>query len=173
MHARKTQNIHFMEAAMYYSFILFKPDALERGLVSAVLERLLSTGVKIEIFDYVYVTEERIYRHYWKIIEEYGGNFQEKARRSFAGKYVIPVIVSSKNKNIIQEIRNLIGPTDPSEAKSGTIRADFGTDTMEKAMAEGRCCENIVHACDSSAAYSSETELWFGRKIAAKYALPV
>lgn len=154
---------------MYYSFIFLKPEALERHLVACVLERLLSLGVRIEIFDYVNVTENLIDQHYWESIEKYGEIFREKAHRSFAGKFIIPVIVSSENSQVIFEIRTLVGATDPSVAAPGTIRADLGSDTIEKAMSEGRCCENIIHASDSRESYLFESQLWFGKETASKY----
>jgi len=154
---------------MYYSFILLKPETLERQLVSSVLERLLTIGVKIEMFSYVYVTEDLIDRHYGENIAKYGEVFREKTHRSFAGKYVIPIIVSSPGNQIIREIRTLVGATDPSKAEAGTIRAEFGIDSIEKAMSEGRCCENLIHASDSTDAYFYEAALWFGEKTASKY----
>lgn len=154
---------------MYFSFVLLKPETLERQLVSSVLERLLTIGVKIEMFSYVCVTEDLIDRHYGENIEKYGEVFKERAHRSFAGKYVIPIIISSHSNHIIQEIRTLVGATDPSKAETGTIRADFGIDSIEKAMSEGRCCENLIHASDSDDAYLYEAALWFGEETASKY----
>jgi len=154
---------------MYYSFILLKPETLEKGLVLGVLERLLSIGINIEIFSFVYVTEDLIDRHYGENIEKYGEIFRERAHSSFAGKYVIPIIVSSHSNNIIQDIRTLVGATDPTKAEPGTIRADFGIDSIEKAMSEGRCCENLIHASDSPEAYLYEAVLWFGKEIVSKY----
>jgi len=156
---------------MYYSFIILKPETLEKDLVSSVLERLLSIGIKIEIFNYVYVSEDLIDRHYGENIEKYGEVFREKAHRSFAGRYVIPAIVSSQSNQIIDEIRTLVGATDPTKAAPGTIRADLGTDSIEKAMSEGRCCENLIHASDSPESYSYESVLWFGKKTADEYAI--
>jgi nucleoside-diphosphate kinase len=153
---------------MYYSFILLKPETLERGLVPSVLERLISAGIKIEIFNYVFVSEDLIDRHYGENIEKYGNVFQERAHRSFIGKYVIPVIVSSQSNDIIHEIRTLVGATDPTKAEPGTIRADFGMDSIDKAMSEGRCCENLIHASDSLNAYLYESALWFGKKTTEK-----
>ena len=154
---------------MYYSFIFLKPDALERNLVTAVLERLLSIGLKIEIFNYVYVTEDLIDRHYQQVIDKLGEPFRDKAHRSFAGRYVIPVIISSYSPNVIQEIRTLVGATDPVKAQPGTIRADFGIDSMEKAISEDRCCDNLIHASDSMESYIFESGLWFGKEISSKF----
>jgi len=154
---------------MYYSFILLKPETLEKGLVPDVLERLQSIGINIEIFNYVLVSEDLIDRHYRENIEKYGEIFRERAHRTFAGMHVIPIIVSSQRSTIIQDIRTLVGATDPTKAEPGTIRADFGTDSIDKAMSEGRCCENLIHASDSPEAYRYEAALWFGEKTASKY----
>lgn len=154
---------------MYYSFIFLKPDAMEKQLVARVLGRLQSSGIKIEIFDYVYVTDELIDHHYREAAAKLGETFIKNARRSFSGKYVIPVIVSSHNTDIIQEIRTLIGATDPTKAEPGTIRSDFSSDSIEKAMSEGRLCENLIHASDSPEAFRYEAELWFGKETASGY----
>jgi len=154
---------------MYYSFILLKPETLDKCLVPDVLERLLSIGINIEIFSYAFVTEDLIDRHYGENIEKYGEIFRERAHRTFAGKHVIPIIVSSQSSTIIQDIRTLAGATDPTKAEPGTIRGDLGTDSIEKAMSEGRCCENLIHASDSPEAYRYEAALWFGEETASKY----
>lgn len=154
---------------MYYSFILLKPETLEKGLVTDVLERLLSISINIEIFSYAFVTEDLIDRHYRENIDKYGEIFRERAHRTFAGKHVIPIIVSSQNSTIIQDIRTLVGATDPTKADAGTIRGDLGIDSIEKAMSEGRCCENLIHASDSPEAFLDEAALWFGEGTASKY----
>jgi len=154
---------------MYYSFILLKPETLEKGLVTDVLKRLLSIGINIELFSYVYVTEDLIDRHYGENIEKYGEIFRDRAHRTFAGKHVIPIIVSSQSNTIIKDIRTLAGATDPTKAEPGTIRADFGTDSIDKAMSEGRCCENLIHASDSPEACRYEAALWFGEETASEY----
>ena len=154
---------------MYYSFIFLKPDAMAKQLAARILERLQAAGITIEIFDYVNVTDDLIDRHYREAVSKLGDVFRKNAHRSFSGKYIIPVIVSSHSQDIIQEIRSLIGATDPTKAQPGTIRADFSTDSIEKAMSEGRLCENLIHASDSREAYLYEAELWFGKATASRY----
>lgn len=154
---------------MYYSLILLKPDAMEKQLAARIIERLQAAGIKIEIFDYVYVTDDLIDRHYEQTSAKLGEAFRKNARRSYSGKYIIPVIVSSHSQNIIQEIRSLIGATDPSKAQPGTIRADFSRDSIEKAMSESRLCDNLIHASDSLEAFLYEAELWFGKETASRY----
>lgn len=154
---------------MYYSFIMLKPDALERQLVLEILEWLKATGITIETLDYRLVSEELIFKHYEQVIVNLGESFKEKAMKSFVGKYVLPIIVSSRDENIIANIRKEIGATDPEKAAAGTIRGELGIDSMAKAALENRCCDNLIHASDSCEAYLAESELWFGKDISKKY----
>ncbi|OGO79337.1 MAG: hypothetical protein A2Y23_00940 [Clostridiales bacterium GWB2_37_7] len=154
---------------MYYSFIMLKPDALERQLVLEIIERLKTNDIAIEILDYRLVNKELIFKHYAHVINEMGEVFKEMAAKAFVGKYVIPMIISSRDENIIANVRKAIGATDPSKAALGTIRSDLGNDSMEKAKLEHRSCENLIHASDSYESYLTESELWFGRDISQKY----
>lgn len=148
---------------MYYSFIMLKPDALERQLVLAVIERLKANDIAIEFFDYRIVSEDLIFKHYNHVIAELGEVFKEMATNSFIGKYVIPMIISSSDENIISIVRKIIGATDPSKAAPGTIRGDLGNDNMVNATLEVRCCANLIHASDSYESYLSESKLWFDK----------
>jgi nucleoside-diphosphate kinase len=49
------------------------------------------------------------------------------------------VVLALQGQNIVQKVRDLLGPTDSRKAPKGTIRGDFGTDMMV----------NVVHASDS------------------------
>lgn len=149
---------------MYYSFVMLKPDALERQLVLAIIERLKAKDIKVEIFDYRIVSEELIFKHYSHVIAEIGDVFKEMAINTFVGKCVIPMIISSGDENIISIVRKTIGATDPSKAAIGTIRGDLGKDNMDQATLEGRCCANLIHASDSYESYLSEAKLWFDKE---------
>lgn len=149
---------------MHYSFVMLKPDALERQLVLTIIERLKAKDITIEILDYRIVSEDLIFKHYSHVIAEVGDVFKEMAINSFVGKYVIPMIISSNDENIISIVRETIGATDPSRAAIGTIRGDLGNDSKEQANSEGRCCANLIHASDSYESYLSEVKLWFDRE---------
>lgn len=154
---------------MYYSFIILKPDALERHLTLEILKRLQANNITIEVFDYRLIDEDIILKHYAQIIGQLGEAFKNRVISAFVGKYVIPVIVSSDDENIIQVIRKTVGATDPSKADAGTIRGDLSSDSMEKSALEGRCCNNLIHASDSYDTYLFESRLWLGEDVAQRY----
>lgn len=147
---------------MYKTFILLKPDTLERNLVGKVIKRLTDTGFRISEFDYMQVTEDTIVRHYAELIEREGGSFRQRVTRSYVGRYVIPIILESDQETIISDVRRVIGSTDPSKALPGTIRGDLSSDALERAISEDRLCENLIHASDSEESYFKEVELWLG-----------
>ncbi|XMB85393.1 nucleoside-diphosphate kinase [Mycoplasmatota bacterium WC44] len=150
---------------MFYTFVMFKPDAIERNLIPSILQRFNDKGLKIEYIDFVKVDKEIMAKHYKSKIEQIGMSFYSKIEKSFEGKWVAPVILSSCDSNIINYVKSLIGETFPEDANMGTIRGDFGIDTKKKAEKEKRCCNNIIHASDSKVAYYNEIKMWLNENI--------
>ena len=154
---------------MYYSFIMLKPDALERNLTQQIVGYLKDGGIEMEWINTVKATRERIFEHYAEVIEKVGESFKEKAARYFEGKYVVPIIVKSEDENVISKVRKIIGATDPAKAEPGTIRGDLGTDSLQRSLDENRCCENLIHASDSPEAFRSEIQIWFDPGVTSRY----
>ena len=154
---------------IFFTFVFLKPDALSRDLVPNILSRLRKEELNIEIFTHIIVSQDKIFEHYAHKIVEEGSIYREKAISSFLGKPIIPIILSSVNKSIIFDVRKIIGATDPIKAERGTIRGDFGIDSMEKSNNEIRCCENLIHASDSIESFNFEITLWFGKEIARNF----
>ncbi len=78
-----------------------------------------------------------------------------KQLNAFNRKYatsteVIALIL--EGENAVTRSRQLIGKTDPALADKGTIRGDWGVDSITKANMEMRACENLVHASDTDTA---------------------
>jgi nucleoside-diphosphate kinase len=152
-----------------YSFLIFKPDALERELVSNIIGRFINNGFTLEIIDYKKVNRDLILQHYTYIVERMGDVFVKRAEDFFVNKFVIIAIVSIENNNAISLSRKLVGILDPVKSENGTIRYDFGDDSLEKASNENRCVRNLVHASDDITAYNREVLLWFGKDILKNY----
>lgn len=153
----------------HYSFVMIKPDAIDRLLVSHITEFLVSRGYTIELFDILTPEDDQVYLHYSEKIAEEGEKYRIGAYKYFHGKLVAPTIISNNKESIIQDVRKLIGYKDPAIADKASIRGMWGVDSLEKSEAEGRCCENLIHACDSYPAFKREALLWFKRAIAEKY----
>lgn len=135
---------------MERTFIILKPDAVQRGLVGEIIGRFERRGLKIVAMKFIQVSQELAQQHY-----------AVHAQRPFF-KGLISYITSSpvvalvvEGTNAIAVVRNTVGATKPAEAAPGTIRADFGLEI-------GR---NLVHASDGPDTAISEIALWFGQDL--------
>jgi nucleoside-diphosphate kinase len=132
---------------MERTFIILKPDTVQRGLVGEIIGRFERRGLKIVAMKFLQVSDALARQHY----------AVHEQRPFFAGliKYITsaPVVAMVvEGTNAIAVVRATVGATKPAEAAPGTIRADFGLEI-------GR---NLVHASDGPESAVSEIALWFG-----------
>lgn len=160
------------------TLIILKPDALERSLIGGILQRYEESGLKVLDVRYVkQVEEELVSRHYPESMAESIGL---KAMRSIEGitdpeahgrkvltqlrDYITrgPVVaIRMGGEDAIKGVRAITGFTDPVTAESGTIRGDYGIDSIARAENDGRACENLVHASGNPEEAKYELSLWF------------
>lgn len=138
------------------TFIAFKPDAIQRGLVGAILSRFEEQGLTVQEMKTVTATDELLEEHYSEHVEEdyYDGlvSYMQEC----------PLIVAVlKGEDAVDTVRNVVGETDPAEADSGTIRGDFEVDSFNEADAENRAVRNLIHASATTTEATKEIELWF------------
>lgn len=143
---------------MQRTLILVKPDAIERGLVGAILARFEAAHLRVENCRWVCPSLSLLETHYADLQERNARAFA-RTTQSLQNQPFIAVILSGPNA--IQKVRTLTGPTEPLNAPPGTIRGDLGNDTIAQADAENRTTNNLVHASDSEASVARETALWF------------
>lgn len=139
------------------TFIILKPDALERGLVDQIMQRFLESDFVIEHINYRVIDEELIHDHYAEVIVREGPDFAVWLDDNFIGKSAIPMILTHPKDNGIEIARALLGHRRPEQAKAGTIRGDFGIPVLDQEIP----AMNLVHASDSKISYNKEMNLWF------------
>ena len=132
------------------TFILIKPDGVERGLIGEIIQRFEKKGFQILACQMLLPNQELLEKHYEEL----------KKKDFFLGliKFMLsgPVIAMVwKGKGIIAYARKLLGETDPLNSLPGTIRGDFGID-IER---------NICHASDSLKSAQKEITLWFPKGV--------
>lgn len=129
------------------TFVMVKPDGVQRGLVSEVIGRFERKGFKLVGAKLMSVSQSLAQTHY-----------AEHKERPFFGELVSFITASPvfamvwEGDNVIATARAMMGKTNPAEAAPGTIRGDFG-------LTIGM---NIVHGSDSLDSASREIQLWFG-----------
>ncbi|HWA85701.1 MAG TPA: nucleoside-diphosphate kinase [Opitutus sp.] len=119
---------------MERTFIIFKPDCLEKHLVGTVLSRFEGAGFDVVGCKMVRLAPALLREHYAHVADK---PFYPEIEKFMSSRPVI--IMGLRGDNIVQRVRDLLGPTDSRKAAKGTIRGDFGTEMMK----------NVVHASDS------------------------
>ncbi|AYV32892.1 Nucleoside diphosphate kinase (plasmid) [Streptomyces sp. ADI95-16] len=147
-----------------WSVILFKPDAVERGLVDEILDRLSDTDVFVGRQD-VIVAPWQIHVHYWDMLVDRdwfsGRDMPACLDELYVGRTVTTVLAYGP-PGIHAAFRDRLGHFDPTQAAAGTIRGDFGDDSLDRALAEKRLINNLVHASDDPEAARRDFGTWYG-----------
>ena len=138
-----------MEAEFQRTFVMVKPDGVERGVIGEVISRLERKGLKIVGMKMLKIGEELAKNHYAEHKEK---PFFDSLVAYITSGPVVAMVV--EGKEAIRVVRTLVGATNPVDASPGTIRGDFGMDL-------GR---NIIHASDGKETAEYEINLWFKRE---------
>lgn len=142
------------------TLVLIKPDGVERGLQQEIKERLTATGLSIIAEMALESSYEKADAHYFDLGERKGPDVKREVVEYLASGPIEALVV--EGENAIDEVRRIVGVTQPIEADPGTIRADLGLgDSYAKAKEEGRPFKNLIHASDSPESAAYEIKLWF------------
>lgn len=131
---------------MEQTYIMIKPDAVQRGIMGEIISRIEKRGLKIAAMKLGLMSEENAKEHYKEHVERpFFGSLVEYVT---SGPYVSMVV---EGKDAISIMRKMNGATNPVDALPGTIRGDFAIET-------GR---NVVHASDSPESAKREIAIHF------------
>jgi nucleoside-diphosphate kinase len=128
------------------TFVMVKPDGVQRGLVGGIVARFESKGLKLVAARFESLPEARV-------IEQYKEHLSKPFFPSLK-KYIMGgpcFLMVWEGRSAVAIARTLIGATNPSEASPGTIRGDFGIDI-------GR---NVIHGSDSAESATREIAIHF------------
>ena len=178
--------------AIERTFIMVKPDGVERGLIGEVLGRIEKRGLKIVALKMVKPSLEHLDNHYPKddawisrlgdkgfnVFKEYDidpieimgtDNNLEAGRkvREWLINYmteapVVAIIV--EGIHAIDMMRKIVGVTLPSKADIGTIRGDFSVDSPAAANFNQRAIRNLIHASENKGEAEQEIKHWFSEE---------
>ena len=129
------------------TFFMIKPDGVQRNLVGEIISRVEAKGFSITKIKMMTISKELAEQHY--------GEHKDKPFFSDLVSFITsgPVIAMQvEGENVVLQIRNLMGATNPSESTPGSIRGDLATE-LDK---------NVVHGSDSDESAERELELFFG-----------
>lgn len=131
---------------MEKTFVMIKPDGVQRNLTGTIITRLENKGYKLVALKMLQLTEEQAKTHYIEHIEK---PFFPGVLAYITSGPVVAMVW--EGKNAVKGIRQLMGATNPQEAQPGTIRGDFGIDI-------GR---NVIHGADAPESVFREMAIYF------------
>jgi nucleoside-diphosphate kinase len=131
---------------MQKTFVIFKPDCMEKRLVGTVLSRFEAAGFNVVGCKMAKLTPALLREHYAHVADK---PFYPEIEQFMSSRPVI--MVALQGNDVVQKVRDLLGPTDSRKAAKGTIRGDFGTEMMK----------NVVHASDSDENAKAELARFF------------
>lgn len=124
------------------TFTMIKPDAMQRGFMSKILDKITSSGFKVKAMKLTKLSKEQAQQFYG--VHKERSFFNDLVEYMSSGPIVAAVL---EKNNAVEDFRKLIGATDPTKAEEGTIRkmyaesiqynAVHGSDSDENAMIEG------------------------------------
>ncbi|MFH5881083.1 nucleoside-diphosphate kinase [Liberiplasma polymorphum] len=148
------------------TFVMLKPDALERNLVDEIIDYIKSFGFSINRLKEVIVNEDNIIKHYDDVIRRIGRNtFKKLVLDEFENRKVIIIELIKEGEDVVRFMRDLIGATDPVLARKETIRGKYGIDSLAIARDENRMLRNLIHASESYEDVKREIDIWFNHHL--------
>lgn len=144
------------------TLILFKPDAVQRGVVGEILTRFERVGLKIIGTKMIAPDQDHYFKHYEEIgqvITRRGeGVFKNVLDRMNEGPVIAMVL---EGIEAVELVRKLVGSTEPKSAAPGTIRGDFSHMSYGYGDETNQGIPNLIHASGDLADAKKEIPHWF------------
>ncbi len=167
------------------TFVILKPDSVQRSLIGEIMKRFENMGLKIVGMKMLRATEDQVWKHYNKNDEwylkkgtqsvenrtkagfpiekeaaEYGKDIIRGAVKYMTASPVIALVLEGNQAVAI--VKKLVGGTEPTTSDVGTIRGDYALDSYAMSDHDGtRSVRNLVHCTDKLEEAEFEINLWF------------
>lgn len=144
------------------TLIVFKPDALQRGLVGEILTRFEKVGLRIVATKMLAPERDHYEKHYEEIgkLKTRAGDhiFDITLEMMSAGPVIAMVF---EGVEAVALVRKLVGSTEPKSSAPGTIRGDFSHMSYGYADGENKGIPNLIHASGDPEEAVQEISHWF------------
>ena len=147
---------------MERTLVIFKPDAVKRGLIGEIMARFERAGLKIVGCKMLKPDYQQYHQHYEGISKMVSRRGQDAFDVTLAMMQEGPVITCVlEGVKAVSLVRKMVGDTEPEKAAPGTVRGDYAHMGFEHANKEGIGVPNIIHASGDSEEAKAEIEHWF------------
>lgn len=176
------------------TFVIVKPDGVQRGLIGEIISRLERTGLKFVAFKFIIPTREQCFAHYakddvWcekvgnrtiaertekklpieKTALEYGKDVLEGNVRFLTSGPVLALVL--EGNQAVGVVKKIVGGTEPLTSDVGTIRGDLTVDSYALSGLDGRAVRNLIHCSDQPSEAEREMKIWFNEAEIMQYRL--
>ncbi len=176
------------------TFVIVKPDGIQRSLVGEIVSRIERTGLKLVAMRMLVPTEDQCWKHYDKdeawfrekgervakqlsengiALEkepiEYGRDIIRQLVSFMTSGPVIAMVVEGNRSVAI--VKKLVGGTEPTTSDVGTIRGDLTLDSYDLAGIDRRAVRNLIHCSDQPSEAEREIALWLREDEIMRYRL--
>jgi nucleoside-diphosphate kinase len=134
---------------MERTFVMFKPDCLERGLLGTILARFEQKGLRLVAMKMLRVTPDVAKQHY---AEHVSKPFYPSLEEFITAAPVVATVL--EGPEVIRVVREMLGATSGLKAAAGTIRGDYSASRQM----------NLVHASDSPESAAREIGIYFRKE---------
>lgn len=144
------------------TLIIFKPDAVQRGIVGEILARFEKAGLKIVGSKMLKPDYNQFLHHYetiGKIISRRGQKVFDVTLEMMSAGPVIAFVLEGVEAAVI--VRKMVGTTEPKSALPGTVRGDYSHMSFTHADANELGIPNLIHASGDAAEAQLEIAHWF------------
>lgn len=176
------------------TFVILKPDAVQRGLMGELINRFERAGLKMVALKMIMATEQQCWDHYnkdeaWflkkganimknredlgmpieKEALEYGKDIIRALVKFMTAGPIVPMIF--EGNQAVGIVKKLVGGTEPLTSEVGTIRGDYTLDSYELSSYDDRAVRNLIHCSDMSEEAEREIKIWFSEAEILNYRL--
>jgi len=126
------------------TFVMVKPDGVQRGLIGEIISRFEERGLKLVGGKFIRIDQELAHDHY--------GEHEDKPFFDDLVEFITAAPVFAmvwEGADATRQVRRMMGTTDPAEAQPGTIRGDLGLDLGQ----------NVIHGSDHEDEGANEREI--------------
>jgi nucleoside-diphosphate kinase len=169
------------------TFVILKPDTVQRSLIGEVIGRFERTGLKFVAMKMFVPVREQLLTHYnkdeaWflkkgiRIVEDLKAQGLSVDKEPIEyGRAIIDTIVTYmtaapvigmvlEGNQAVAVVTKLVGTTEPATSDVGTIRGDYTVDSYAHSSFENRAVRNLVHCSESPEEAEREIQVWFTKE---------
>lgn len=169
------------------TFVIIKPDGIQRSLVGEIIKRFERVGLKIVGLKFGMLDREKIWKHYdkddaWFLKKgtniandrkasgmsvdkepiEYGKDIIRALEKFMTACPVVSIVL--EGNEAVAVVKKIVGETEPKTSDVGTIRGDLTIDSYNISAVDDRAVRNLIHCSDEVENAKKEIALWFDEK---------